>query len=183
MMAKFLVVDTPFAYNVILRRLGLNLFKAIVSIYHLKKKFPTRNGVGQVLCSQKEARRCYNLFLKKGNQEERKMIEERDVNLEDQKLSKMDRIEPTKEHKSIELVLEDPNKMTRIGSRMNALLESMIIEFLRENVDLFTWSPFDSKGINLEVIVHMLNVDPMARQGKQKRRSFDAERNRIIKGE
>ncbi|KAL2253522.1 UNVERIFIED_CONTAM: hypothetical protein Sindi_0146900 [Sesamum indicum] len=43
-MAKFLVVDTPFAYNVILRRPGLKFFLAMVSTYHLKMKFPIKNG-------------------------------------------------------------------------------------------------------------------------------------------
>lgn len=62
LMVKFLVVDTPFAYNVILGRPGLNLFRAIVSTYHLKLKFPTRNGIGEVSCDRKEVRRCYNLF-------------------------------------------------------------------------------------------------------------------------
>ncbi|KAL0452595.1 UNVERIFIED_CONTAM: hypothetical protein Slati_1237600 [Sesamum latifolium] len=33
-MVRFLVVDTPFAYNVILGRPGLNLFRAVVSTYH-----------------------------------------------------------------------------------------------------------------------------------------------------
>ncbi|KAL2228650.1 UNVERIFIED_CONTAM: hypothetical protein Sindi_1844700 [Sesamum indicum] len=36
MMVKFLEVDTPFAYNVILGRSGLNLFRAVISTYHMK---------------------------------------------------------------------------------------------------------------------------------------------------
>ncbi|KAL0405364.1 UNVERIFIED_CONTAM: Gag-Pol polyprotein [Sesamum latifolium] len=59
----------------------------------------------------------------------------------------------------------------------------MMIEFLRKSVDLFAWSPSDFKGINPEVIVHRLNVDPMVRPIKQKKRSFGAERNRIIEEE
>ncbi|KAL2246491.1 uncharacterized protein LOC105179079 [Sesamum indicum] len=54
LMAKFLVVDIPFAYNVILGRSGLISFRAIVSTYHLKMKFPTRNGIGEVACDQKK---------------------------------------------------------------------------------------------------------------------------------
>ncbi|KAL0446109.1 UNVERIFIED_CONTAM: hypothetical protein Slati_1738800 [Sesamum latifolium] len=70
-MVRFLVVDTPFAYNVILGRPGLNLFRVVLSTYHLKMKFPTKKGLGEVLCDQKEARRCYNLSLRKGEQEGR----------------------------------------------------------------------------------------------------------------
>ncbi|KAL0405359.1 UNVERIFIED_CONTAM: Retrovirus-related Pol polyprotein from transposon gypsy [Sesamum latifolium] len=66
---------------------------------------------------------------------------------------------------------------------MNKSLETMMIEFLRKSVDLFAWSPSDFKGINPEVIVHRLNVDPMVRPIKQKKRSFGAERNRIIEEE
>ncbi|KAL0455841.1 UNVERIFIED_CONTAM: hypothetical protein Slati_0923300 [Sesamum latifolium] len=64
-MVRFLVVDTPFAYNVILGRPGLNLFTAVVSTYHQKMKFPTKNGVGEVSCDQKEARRCYNCLCER----------------------------------------------------------------------------------------------------------------------
>ncbi|KAL0312175.1 UNVERIFIED_CONTAM: hypothetical protein Sradi_5616800 [Sesamum radiatum] len=46
-MVKFLVVDTPSAYNVILGRPSLNSFKAIASTYHLKLKFPIPDGIGE----------------------------------------------------------------------------------------------------------------------------------------
>ncbi|XP_020554491.1 uncharacterized protein LOC110013115 [Sesamum indicum] len=64
LMVKFLVVDTPFTYNVILGRLGLNSFRAVISTYHMKMKFPMEYEIGEVLCDQKEARKCYNLSLK-----------------------------------------------------------------------------------------------------------------------
>ncbi|KAK4386298.1 hypothetical protein Sango_2500400 [Sesamum angolense] len=44
---KFLVVDIPFAYNVILGRPTLNSFRAIISTYHMKIKFPVERGVGE----------------------------------------------------------------------------------------------------------------------------------------
>ncbi|KAL0446110.1 UNVERIFIED_CONTAM: Retrovirus-related Pol polyprotein from transposon gypsy [Sesamum latifolium] len=59
----------------------------------------------------------------------------------------------------------------------------MMIEFLRKSVDLFAWSPSDFKGIDPEVIVHRLNVDSIVQPIKQKKRSFGAERNRIIEEE
>ncbi|KAL2237797.1 UNVERIFIED_CONTAM: hypothetical protein Sindi_0971400 [Sesamum indicum] len=55
LMVKFLVVDTPFTYNVILGRPGLNSFRAVISTYHMNMKFLTEYGIGEVSCDQKEA--------------------------------------------------------------------------------------------------------------------------------
>ncbi|KAL0386097.1 UNVERIFIED_CONTAM: hypothetical protein Sradi_3004000 [Sesamum radiatum] len=47
-MLKFLVLDVPSAYNVILERPTLNAFQAIISMYHMKIKFSTPGGVGEI---------------------------------------------------------------------------------------------------------------------------------------
>ncbi|KAL2243861.1 UNVERIFIED_CONTAM: Retrovirus-related Pol polyprotein from transposon 17.6 [Sesamum indicum] len=59
-------------------------------------------------------------------------------------------------------------------------LETLMIDFLWSNVDMFAWSLSDCSGINPEVIVHRLNVDPAMRPVQQKKRSFSAEKNRLI---
>lgn len=58
-MAPFLVVDAPFAYNVILGRSFLSAFMAIASLYHQKIKFSIERLVGEVRGDQKAARGCY----------------------------------------------------------------------------------------------------------------------------
>lgn len=63
-MVKFLLVDRPSAYNVIIGRIALNELKAVTSIAHLKIKFPTKRGVGKVRGEQGVARQCYNITLK-----------------------------------------------------------------------------------------------------------------------
>ena len=55
----FLVVDCPSSYNVIIKWPTLNKWKAATSIYCLKVKFPTDNGVGEVKGDQVLARECY----------------------------------------------------------------------------------------------------------------------------
>ena len=45
---RFLIVDAPSSYNVLLGRPSLNAIKAIPSAYHMVIKFPTANGVGMV---------------------------------------------------------------------------------------------------------------------------------------
>ena len=44
----FLVVDCLSAYNAILERPTLNLWKVVTSTYHLMIKFPTDYGVGEL---------------------------------------------------------------------------------------------------------------------------------------
>ena len=59
----FLVVDCPSSYNVIVGRPTLNKWKAAMSTYCLKVKFPTDNGVGEVKGDQVLARECYQAVL------------------------------------------------------------------------------------------------------------------------
>ncbi|KAL0387521.1 UNVERIFIED_CONTAM: hypothetical protein Sradi_2633900 [Sesamum radiatum] len=58
-MVKFLMVKAPSAYNIILRRLSLNLLQAIASTFHMKLKFPTSIGVGEAVGDELMARECY----------------------------------------------------------------------------------------------------------------------------
>ncbi|KAL0324744.1 UNVERIFIED_CONTAM: hypothetical protein Scaly_2441500 [Sesamum calycinum] len=99
------------------------------------------------------------------------------------KMKMMERIEPVEEHKEIELVHGESEKVRRIGSHLIGQMETMTIEFLRKNSDMFAWSPSNFKGINPEVIMHRLNVDLQAKPVKQKKRSFGMERNKIIEEE
>ena len=61
---RFLIVDAPSAYNVLLGRPYLNAIKAILSAYHMVIKFPTINGVGMVRGDQRVARECYSASMK-----------------------------------------------------------------------------------------------------------------------
>ena len=72
--ARFLVVDAPSAYNMLLGRPSLNAIKAIPSGYHMIIKFPTMHGVGMVRGDQRVARECYTTSMKQksGRQRERR---------------------------------------------------------------------------------------------------------------
>nr|XP_009409754.1 PREDICTED: uncharacterized protein LOC103991933 [Musa acuminata subsp. malaccensis] len=59
MIATFLVVDLPTAYNAILGRPILNKIRVIISTYYQTVKFSTHAGVGEVWRSPRESRRCY----------------------------------------------------------------------------------------------------------------------------
>ena len=61
---RFLIVDAPSAYNMLLGRPSLNTIRAIPSAYHMVIKFPTANGVGMVRGNQHVARECYSASMK-----------------------------------------------------------------------------------------------------------------------
>ena len=44
---KFLIVEAPSAYNMLLDRPSLNAIRAVPSAYHMVVKFPTKNGAGK----------------------------------------------------------------------------------------------------------------------------------------
>ncbi|KAL2248154.1 UNVERIFIED_CONTAM: Retrovirus-related Pol polyprotein from transposon [Sesamum indicum] len=177
LMIKFLGVDTPFAYNVILGRPGLNLFRAVVSTYHMKMKFPIENGTRELVSDQREARKCYNLSLKgEPSQKKRRVKEDAEP-----RPYEAEHMKPSGEYKKVQLAPDEPNKTTRIGANMEG--ELAMIEFLKKNADIFAWSPLDFTGIDPGVIVHRLNVDHQPRPVQQKRRLFESDKNEIIRQE
>lgn len=47
---------------------------------------------------------------------------------------------------------------------------------LRENIGEFTWSPTDMLGLDRNVAIHKLNIDPNAKIVVQKKRMFTLEK-------
>ncbi|XP_077240344.1 uncharacterized protein LOC143881240 [Tasmannia lanceolata] len=64
-MQTFVIVRVPSTYNGIFGRPALNELGVVVSTPHLKIKFPTKFGVGEVIGDQEKARKCYAALLKK----------------------------------------------------------------------------------------------------------------------
>ena len=61
---RFLVVEAPSSYNILLGRPSLNAIKAIPSAYHMMIKFPTISGVGMIRGDQRVAKECYSTSMK-----------------------------------------------------------------------------------------------------------------------
>ena len=57
---RFLIVDAPTSYNVLLGRPSLNTLGAVVSTPHLAMKFPSPScDILTIHCDQRLARECY----------------------------------------------------------------------------------------------------------------------------
>ena len=60
---------------------------------------------------------------------------------------------------TVELVDREPMKTTRVGTTMSLGMKKKLVQFLKENLDIFTWSHEDMPGISSEIIQHKLDVD------------------------
>ncbi|XP_062118357.1 uncharacterized protein LOC133831973 [Humulus lupulus] len=61
---RFLVVDSPSTYNVILGRPWIHEMEAVPSTYHQVLRFPTKWGVKEIKSQQKDSRACYQTTMK-----------------------------------------------------------------------------------------------------------------------
>ena len=174
--ARFLIVDAPSSYNMLLSRPSLNAIKAIPSAYHMMIKFPTVNGVGMVRGDQRVARECYSASMKQKTVDNIYLDE---LDMRDEVLT---RPVPSEELEPV-LLDDDPGHLAYIGSKLAEDLKNLLIHFLRQNKDFFAWKQADMRGIDPTVITHRLNVNPSFKPIKQKRRSFAAERQKAINEE
>ena len=90
--------------------------------------------------------------------------------------------EPAEETIEVQIGAEASNT-TRIGAMLSATLRGKLIAFLRQNSDVFAWTPADMPGVPAEVIIHQLKVNKAQKLVKQKRRHFANERMAAIEEE
>ena len=109
----FLVVYCPSSYNVIIGRPTLNKWKAVMSTYHLKVKFPTDNGVGEAKRDQILARECYQAVLA--------VKENHTWVIKKEGENKMEALE------TVALVEDEITKMTRIGTTLSPEMRTRLI--------------------------------------------------------
>ncbi|KAL0444280.1 UNVERIFIED_CONTAM: hypothetical protein Slati_2150700 [Sesamum latifolium] len=169
-MLKFLVVDVPSAYNVILGRPTLTAFQAVISIYHMKIKFLTPGGVGEVQGDHLQSRKCYVEAVRKGQKrnpdEDHQGIppskngKEMVVEGAPKEMETPQKVQPAEELLNIEVIPGSLDKTTRIDSHLGGKTKEEKILCLRCNADIFAWAPQDLEGIDPKVITHHLNIDP-----------------------
>ncbi|KAK3003531.1 hypothetical protein RJ639_018380 [Escallonia herrerae] len=147
LMLDFVVVKVPSAYNAILGRPALNRLQAVVSTYHLKMKFPTEHGIGEVKGDQTTARQCYN--------KEALIIEDL---RED---TKMQRGEPVEDLVSIEVYPGEENKTVRIGSNLKEVTKLELRSFEELKTHLSS-PPLLSKPFPGEDLLIYLSVTEVA---------------------
>ena len=121
---RFLIVDAPSAYNMLLGRPSLNSIRAIPSAYHMVIKFPIANGVGMVRGNQRVARECYSASMKQKTVNNIYMDE---LDMRDEVST---RPAPSEELEPIQLD-DQPKHLVYIGSKLVEDVRSLLIHFLK----------------------------------------------------
>ncbi|XP_057808573.1 uncharacterized protein LOC131023048 [Salvia miltiorrhiza] len=203
---RFLVVDMPKpSYNVILGRPALTAFRAVISMFHLKMKFPIGGGrVGEVWGEQRASKACHVQMLTHSSGQKRERITEGpdtrkkgkvgEVNAmaeERQELAGLLKNRDSAEKTAlvstsdvcnmIELFPGREGFQTKIGSSIDEQTTEELINCLRRNADVFAFSTTDLKGIDRGLAEHCLNVDPKVKPVKQRTRHFSAEKDAAIR--
>ena len=111
----------------------------------MKVKFPTEQGVGEIREDQVLVRECYQAVL--ASKENHMWI------IEDKTLEIVEKLE------TIELVEGNSAKTTQVGMNLNTNTKEGIINFLKDNLDVFAWSHEDMPRILANIVQHRLNVD------------------------
>ena len=189
---QFLAVDCLLAINRVIGRPLLKVLKALVSIYYLTMKFSTATGTGQVQGRQYDSRECYNRSLELAEKERelpRVMEVEKlsggpmKTNIDPHLQEEESIAEPIEELVKIQVDSKEPSRVVKVDKCLSSKLAQKLIDFLRENQDVFTWTHADMVGIHPEIMYHRLNIDPQAKLVLQNRRALDAYRSRDLQDE
>jgi len=114
---RYLVVNSPNSYNIIIGRPAFNLLGGFLSTKFLIMKYPLDNGkVGTIKGDQIVARECYHKGKKKVNNEEIHVVNM--IDLDPREDLQHERIEPTKDLKETTIGPE-AHQTTKIGTSLS----------------------------------------------------------------
>ena len=74
-------------------------------------------------------------------------------------------------------------KFFQVGAKLPLQEKEQLVEFLKENVDVFTWSAYEAPGIDPSFIYHQLNVNPSIIPKRQPPRRPSKEHAEVVRSE
>jgi len=181
---RYLVVNAPNSYNIVIRRPSFNQLGALVSTKFLVMKYPLDDdGVGTIKGDQKIAREYYLASLKlHGRSLPRKEGKSDSVNMVDLDPGEeyqQERLEPTRELKEV-LIGSQPYQLTKIETSLEPTEEEDLVQLLKTNLDLFAWAPSNMPGVDPSVACHHLAVNPTVKPVVQRKRKLGEERRKAV---
>ena len=81
------------------------------------------------------------------------------------------------------VVSDDSRKFFQIGALLPPQKKEELIEFLRRNVDVFTWNAYEAPEVVPNFICHHLNVNPSVTPKKQPPRRSSRDHSDVVRNE
>ena len=163
----------PYPYNALFGRRLINTFLAVVHHGYLCMKMPGPSGVIAMYGNQVEAQRIEH-GMSPGQKPVHVLVTEEQSEKAEVCLpvvpKVVPKVKPVEGTKEVVLFLEHPEQTVLIGQELSPEREAELLSFLRQNVDVFAWSPKDLPGIDRSIAEYRLNVDPSVKPIRQKMR-------------
>ena len=80
-------------------------------------------------------------------------------------------------------VADDLEKFFQVGAKLPLQEKEKLLEFLRANVDMFAWNPYEASGVDPSFICHRLNVNPPVIPKRQPPRRPSKEHTEAVRSE
>ncbi|RYR07687.1 hypothetical protein Ahy_B05g075096 isoform A [Arachis hypogaea] len=178
-LSEFVVLKDSTAYNVILGRKTINDFSAIIFTKYLLMKFITEDGsIGTIHGDREVAAECDNTSLalrKKSRDAAGIFLADLDARQEGQP-----RPEPEGDMEKLQ-VGHTKDEYTFINRNLPYDLKEDLSRFLKQNRDLFAFTPADMPRVDPDLMSHWLAVDPKAKPVAQRRRKMSPDRAAEVK--
>ena len=78
---------------------------------------------------------------------------------------------------------DDSEKFFQVGSQLPQQEREELIEYLKQNIDVFAWNIYEAPGVDPKFICHHLNVNPLVTPKKQLPRRPSKEHAEAVRGE
>ena len=165
------MIDSYSPYKAIVTRPWLHALGAVSSTLHQNVKYPSKGLVKEILGSQSVARQCIVAailhkpkatpleFAKKPLQQSRALVSSESGSAEEASCEDLERV----------IIDTDPEKFVQVGVQLPPHEKQALIEFLRKNVDVFSWDH--------------LNVNPSIAPRKQPPRRSSKDHYETVKDE
>ena len=81
------------------------------------------------------------------------------------------------------VVDDDPEKFFQVGAQLPSQEKEELVEFLKRNIDVITWSAYKALRVDLRFICHHLNVNPFVTPKKQPPQRSSIDHSDAVKDE
>ena len=81
------------------------------------------------------------------------------------------------------IVGDDPKKFFQVRAKLPLQEREQLVEFLRKNVDVFTWSAYEALGVDPSFICHHLNINTSITPKRQPPQCPSKEHAEVVRNE